>query len=78
MLYGKLTTHVTKTCGKLINTASPADSAIIKLLKADCNGTMRMPYQSCWDGDPQDQAPCVSSANLAALQAWIASGAPRQ
>jgi hypothetical protein len=77
-LYGTLMSHTTKTCGKLINTASPADSAIIKLLKGDCNGTMRMPYQMCWNGDPQDQAPCVSTANLTMLQNWIASGAPRQ
>ena len=80
-LYGTLTTHVTENCGKLINTASPADSAIVKLLKADCGTapkiTPRMPWDKCFDGDV-DSDFCVSPAKIAAIQAWIAKGAPPQ
>jgi len=80
-LYGTLTTHVTENCGKLINTASPADSAIVKLLKADCGTapkiTPRMPWDKCFDGDV-DSDFCVSPAKIAAIQAWIAKGAPQQ
>jgi hypothetical protein len=77
-LYGELTTHVTATCGKLVNTACPQDSALVKVLLGDCNGTPRMPYQACFDGDPQDQAPCIPPASVAAIQAWIVKGAPQQ
>ena len=77
-LYTTLMTHVTKKCGKLVDTANPAESALVKLLKADCNGTARMPYQECWDGDPQDSDNCIHSATVAAIQAWITKGAPQQ
>ena len=76
-LYMTLTTHVTKTCGKLVNTASPADSGLVKLLQGDCNGTVRMPYGKCYEGDVGSDF-CVSDANIAAIQAWIAKGAPQQ
>jgi len=80
-LYGTLTTHVTENCGKLINTASPADSAIIKLLKADCgtapNVTRRMPWDKCFQNEPDSEPFCVPPEKIAAIQAWIAKGAPK-
>jgi len=82
-LYATLTTHVTMNCGKLINTASPADSAIVKLLKADCGTaapkiTPRMPWDKCFQDDPSSEEFCVPPAKIAAIQAWIAKGAPMQ
>jgi|SRR6187431_1084203 hypothetical protein len=80
-LYGTLTSHVTANCGKLINTASPADSAIIKLLKADCgtapNVTRRMPWDKCFQNEPDSEPFCVPPEKIAAIQAWIAKGAPK-
>ena len=80
-LYGTLTTHVTLNCGKLINTASPADSAFIKVLQGDCgtppNVTPRMPQDKCFQGDVDTES-CVNPGKIAAIQAWIAKGAPQQ
>lgn len=76
-LYTTLTTHMTMNCGMLVNKASPADSALVKLLKGSCNGTERMPFGTCFDGDtPEDNAGCVPTADVNAIQAWIAAGAP--
>ncbi|HYQ42670.1 MAG TPA: hypothetical protein VER11_11905 [Polyangiaceae bacterium] len=78
-LYGTLMSHMTAHCGKLVNTTSPADSALVKLLLADCGGTPRMPYHSCWDGDkPEDNPTCVPTATVDAVKAWIMKGAPQQ
>ena len=81
-LYETLTTHVTANCGKLVDTASPADSALIKVLQGDCgtapNITSRMPYGKCFPGDGADIEACVAPAKVAAIQAWIAKGAPPQ
>ena len=78
-LYTTLTTFTTTTCGKLVNTANPADSALIKLLQADCNGVMRMPYGECFaPSDPfYDPDVCISPDKIAQIQAWIAAGAPK-
>jgi len=79
-LYMTLMNHMTLNCGKLVNTESPADSALVKVLKADCgtapNITSRMPFGMCFEGDTD--YPCVSAENIAAIQAWIAKGAPQQ
>lgn len=75
-LYTTLLTHMTATCGAMVNKANPAESAIVKLLKGPCNGTDRMPYQMCFEGDTD--YPCVTPDNIAAIQAWIANGAPQQ
>jgi len=83
-LYGTLMAHTTQNCGKLINTASPADSAFIKLMLGDCgtapNVTSRMPFGTCFQGDvPGPDAPnCVLPEKVAAIQAWIVKGAPQQ
>jgi hypothetical protein len=72
-LYATLTTHMTETCGPLIKAGSPQDSALVKLLKGPCNGTDRMPLGKCFaDGDEG----CVPPASIAAIEQWIAKGAP--
>jgi len=80
-MYSTLKTHVTKNCGPLVNTASPADSALVKILKGSCgtapNTTDRMPYQTCFDGDTfEDNPACIPNADIDTIQAWITSGAP--
>ena len=82
-LYTLVTTHVTANCGKLVNTANPADSALLKVLKGDCgtapNITKRMPYGKCFEGDnAAETESCVSPAKVAAILAWITKGAPQQ
>jgi len=81
-LYGTLTTHMTMNCGKMVDIANPADSALVKVLKASCgtapNVTPRMPFQVCMDGDTDPDSPCIQPDKIAAIQAWIAKGAPQQ
>src|SRR6188768_878360 len=68
-LYTTLTTYVTENCGPLLKPGSPQDSAIVKLLKGPCGETPRMPLDKCsQDGDEA----CVTSANIALLEQWIA------
>lgn len=74
-LYTTLTTHMTETCGVVVKPGSPQDSALVKLLKGPCNGTDRMPYGKCFeDGDEG----CVPPDYIAAIEKWIANGAPQQ
>src|SRR6478609_7513917 len=82
-MYATLTTHMTKNCGPVVNTANPAASALVKILQGSCgtapNTTERMPYQSCFDGDTfEDNPSCISNADIATIQAWIAAGAKQQ
>jgi hypothetical protein len=73
-LYKTLTTHVTQDCGPLMKPGSPQDSALVKLLKGPCGETARMPLDKCsQDGDEA----CVTPANIALIEQWIASGAPQ-
>lgn len=72
-LYTTLTTHMTKNCGPLVKPGSPQDSALVKLLKGPCGETARMPLDKCsQDGDEA----CVTPANIALIEQWIAAGAP--
>jgi hypothetical protein len=74
-LYETLTAYTTRTCGKLVDTARPEESALVKLLRGSCNGVKRMPYGVCVeDGDPS----CVLPEYVAAIQSWIAKGAPQR
>lgn len=76
-LYMALTTHVSMNCGMpVITKGNPEMSALIKLLKEDCGTTLRMPYEKCWAGDPQDSDFCVRPPLVAALEQWIRNGAP--
>ena len=72
-LYTTLTTHMTKTCGPVVKPGSPQDSALVKLLKGPCGGTDRMPYNKCVEDADEG---CVRPEYIAALEQWIAKGAP--
>jgi hypothetical protein len=72
-LYTTLTTHVTKTCGPVVKPGSPQDSALVKLLKGPCGETERMPYNKCVEDTDEG---CVRPEYIAAIEQWIANGAP--
>jgi hypothetical protein len=74
-LYTTLTTYMTENCGPLIKSGVPAESAFTRLLKGPCNGTDRMPFQMCFEGDTEE--PCVPATYIAAIEQWIANGAPQ-
>jgi hypothetical protein len=73
-LYTTLTTYMTRDCGVIIKPGSPQDSALPKLLKGKCGTIERMPYDCINDGDPT----CIPPETIAALEQWIAKGAPQQ
>jgi hypothetical protein len=80
MLLATLKSHMTAVCGKLIDTANPPQSALITILNGTCPaivaktvGADRMPFNCTPGGFPD----CVSPADVATLQQWIASGAPQ-
>ena len=72
-LYTTLTTHMTKTCGPVVKPGSPQDSALVKLLKGPCGETERMPYDKCVEDTDEG---CVRPEYIAAIEQWIAKGAP--
>lgn len=72
-LYTTLTTHMTKTCGPVVKPGSPQDSALVKLLKGPCGETERMPYNKCVEDTDEG---CVRPEYIAAIEQWIAKGAP--
>ncbi|MDF3065179.1 MAG: putative exported protein [Polyangiaceae bacterium] len=64
--------HTTEDCGPALTPGNPANSAFVKLLKADCGMTARMPLGKCFDdGDPG----CVPPEDIAAIEKWIQNGA---
>jgi hypothetical protein len=74
-LYQRLTSYTTRTCGKLLDTTNASQSALVKLLRGRCNGVNRMPFGVCVeDGDPS----CIAPEYIAAIQDWIARGAPQR
>ena len=72
-LYATLTSHMTEHCGPLIKKGSPQESAFVRLMKGPCGGTDRMPYIVC--SSDEDEA-CIAPNVIAAIEQWIASGAP--
>ena len=73
-LYTYMKGFTTLHCGKLIDTAHPSESALVKYLRGPCGGIERMPYYRCIDdGD----AGCVPEYYIKAIEQWIANGAPR-
>jgi hypothetical protein len=73
-LYTNLTTYVSTACNdtKLVTPGNPAQSALLRILKGPCGMTPRMPY-GC---DPQ-AGDCIPDEYIAAVERWIAGGAPR-
>lgn len=71
-LITKLKGHTTQDCGPALTPGNPANSAFVKLLKADCGMTARMPMGKCFDDtDPG----CVPPEDIAAIEKWIQNGA---
>ncbi|WP_437525156.1 hypothetical protein WME79_37580 [Sorangium sp. So ce726] len=70
-LHTRVSSHVTKHCGDLLNTDNPEESGLIKILKGPCGGTPRMPLECVSDGD----AACIPPDYIQALTQWIADGA---
>jgi len=79
-LYASVTSHVTLNCGKLVDTTNAAQSALVKVMQGDCGTapavTARMPWDKCFEGEVDNEY-CVAPAKIAAVQAWIAKGAPQ-
>jgi hypothetical protein len=75
-LYTKVTSRISVNCGNIpvVNPGNPEQSALVKILKGPCGQTPRMPL-GCLDGD---DALCVPPDYIAALEQWIAMGAPQQ
>ena len=75
-LYARITSHVSTNCGSLpvVNPGMPQQSALIKILQGPCGMTPRMPLGCVEDQD----ATCIPADYIAALEQWIASGAPQQ
>lgn len=73
-LYSYMMSFKTLYCGKLIDTANPAQSALVKYLRGPCGDLGRMPLDKCVDdGDEL----CVPEYYIQAVEQWIAKGAPR-
>lgn len=74
-MHAELMRTMSKTCGPVINLNNPAESALVKLLRGPCNGTLRMPLGAC---DDAGNGNCVPEDYIMAIQQWIANGAPKQ
>lgn len=73
-LYGTLLSHRSASCGNLplVSPGDPAGSALVKILREPCGPTPRMPLGCVDDGD----GACVPPEFIAAVEQWIANGAP--
>jgi hypothetical protein len=72
-LYTNLTSYVSTACGnvKLVTPGDTARSALLMILRGPCGMTPRMPYGcSAQDGN------CIPDDYIAAIEQWIAAGAP--
>jgi len=76
-LYEHITTLVSPECENLpiVDPGNPEGSALIKLLKGPCGTLPRMP-KDCFVTEFENT--CVSDDYIAAIEAWVAAGAPEQ
>ena len=74
-LYMRLTSRISTNCGNLpvVNPGKPQESAIVKILKGPCTPTPRMPLGCVEDQD----STCIPADYIAAIEQWIAVGAPQ-
>ena len=74
-LYANLTTHVSRACNntKLVTAGNPAQSALVTILKGPCGMTPCMPY-----GCSAEAGDCIPDDYIAAVEQWIAGGAPQR
>jgi hypothetical protein len=75
-LHARVTSRISTNCGgiPIVNPGKPQESALVRILKGPCNETPRMP-PGCVDD--QDSL-CIPAEYIAAIEQWIASGAPQQ
>jgi len=80
-LYTELTTYVSVECGNIpiVTPGNPAQSALIKLLKAPCDDGIGEPIPRMPNGCTEDEFgnTCVPDEYIAAIEQWVASGAPQ-
>ena len=75
-LYATLTRHVSVECGNLpvVTPGHPERSAIVKVLKGPCSSKVpQMP-----NGCTPEANNCLPAEYVAAIERWIALGAPRK
>ena len=75
-LYDTLTRHVSVECGNLpvVTPGHPERSAIVKVLKGPCSSKVpQMP-----NGCTPEANNCLPAEYVAAIERWIALGAPRK
>ncbi len=75
-LHSTLTTHVSAACGDLplVTPGDPQQSALLSILRGPCGEIPRMP-----NGCVEDEfgSTCVPDEYIAAIEEWIAGGAPQ-
>jgi hypothetical protein len=81
-LHQELLTHTSAKCGNIpaVDPGNPENSALLRLLKGPCgepadaeNFIPRMPF-GCFEDEWENN--CVSDEYIAAIEQWIARGAP--
>ncbi len=75
-LYETLTHHISVDCGNIpvVTPGDPSRSAIVKVLKGPCSAKVPQMPNGC---RPQDNN-CLPSEYVAAIERWIALGAPKK
>jgi hypothetical protein len=73
-LYEDLTTTISTECDNLpiVDPGNPEGSALIRLLRGPCGATGQMPAGCI----PGEGGGCLRDAEFAAVEQWIADGAP--
>lgn len=73
LLYANLMSYVSKACNnaKLVDPCNPSQSALVRILKGPCGATPRMPF-----GCTAQAGDCIPDEYIAAVERWIAAGAP--
>lgn len=74
-LYTNLTTSASIECDNLpiVDPGNAEGSALIRLLKGPCGETPRMPA-GCFENEFENN--CVPDDYIAAIEQWVADGAP--
>jgi hypothetical protein len=76
-MYRSITTTIAKDCGNvpIVTPGKPKQSALLTALRGPCSCSIpRMP-RAC-DSDPNNNL-CLPADYIAAIEQWIASGAPK-
>jgi len=76
-LYTNLTTRISESCGNIpvVTPFEPEQSALVKILKGPCGEVGRMPF-GCVENEFEDS--CLPDIYIAAIEQWVADGAPQQ